>query len=101
VVLSPQVNELVLSSYRLVGGGSLTGTVYLDGVAPTGGTKVTLACSPSGLISPTTVTVPAGKSSLSFTLTTKAVKANTNVDINAYTWDFPGWGDTEEILLEP
>lgn len=101
VVLSPQVEELVLSSYKVIGGASVTGTIYLDGVAPTGGTKVNLVGSPTGLVGPTSVTVPAGKSSVSFTLTTKAVTKATDVDIQAYTWHNTEWGDSEQILLEP
>ncbi len=101
VVLSPQVDELVLSSYKVTGGASVTGTIYLDGVAPTGGTKVNLVGSPASLVGPTSVTVPAGKSSVSFTLTTKAVTTATNVDIDAYTWKNTEWGDSENILLEP
>jgi hypothetical protein len=100
-LLTPQVNELVLSSYTAVGGKTVTATVYLDGVAGAAGTKVNLVSSPSGLITPTTVTVPAGKSAYTFTLTTKAVSSDTYVTIHAYTWLEGESGDTESIELEP
>lgn len=101
MLLSPQVDQLVLSSYRIAGGKTLTGTLYLTSPAGTGGVKVNLASSPSGLVTPTSVTVPAGKTSVSFTVTTKAVAKNTNVVISAYTWAEPGFGDVESITLTP
>jgi len=101
VLLTPQVDQLVLSSYAVKGGTSVTGTIYLDGVAGAAGQKVNLTYAPTGLLGPASVTVPAGKSSVSFTMTTKAVTKNTNVTIHAYTWAENDWGDTESIELEP
>jgi hypothetical protein len=54
--------------------------VLLQGVAPAGGTVITLVTSDRGLVqAPATVTVPAGASSVTFPVTTKAVTRSTPV----------------------
>ena len=64
------------------GGTSISATVSLSGAAPAGGASVTLSTSNAAAAQvPATVTVPAGQSSRSFTITTFAVTANTPVTI--------------------
>ncbi|HZH99479.1 MAG TPA: hypothetical protein VEX38_10950, partial [Fimbriimonadaceae bacterium] len=57
------------------GGQTSTGTVNLSGPAPAGGAVVTLSSGSSAITVPTSVTVPAGASSATFTITTVRVGA--------------------------
>jgi hypothetical protein len=67
----------------VTGGTSTTGTVLLNTPAPAGGTSVTLSTSNTLARPPGAVTVPAGQTSVSFTVTTSAVTTNTVVSIQA------------------
>lgn len=75
---------LSLSPATVQGGVNSTGTVTLNGVAPSGGAVVTLASNNTAAATvPTSVTVPAGNSSVTFTVTTFGVSANTTAVITA------------------
>lgn len=65
------------------GGTALTGTVNLDGQAGSGGVTVQMSTSDGHVVISTPITIPAGKSGTSFSITTKAVTANTTVTITA------------------
>jgi hypothetical protein len=68
----------------VVGGATTTATLSLTTNAPAGGAVVTLQRNkPAVATVPATVTVPAGQKSATFTVTTFAVAANTNVQISA------------------
>ena len=67
-----------------VPGQNSTGTVTLNGTAPSGGMVVTLTSGNTGAATvPASVTVPANASSTTFTVTPIAVLATTNVSISA------------------
>ena len=86
--LSPTPASVSLSSVSLnpatvTGGNSSTGTVTLSGAAPTGGAVVTLSSSnTSAATVPSSVTVAAGATSATFTVSTRAVAASTTVTIS-------------------
>jgi hypothetical protein len=67
------------------GGVPIGGIVMLNGQAPAGGAVVSLSSSSAAASPPATVTVPAGVESVSFTMPTKRVSADTPVTITA-TW---------------
>jgi hypothetical protein len=83
------VNRAMLSKMSLnpstVPGKSLsTGTVTLDGPAPTSGFAVTLSTSNSSTATvPLSITVPAGATSANFIVTTKAVASTRSVTVTS------------------
>jgi len=83
VVNPPTLKGLVLSPSAVVGGKSSTGTLTLTGLAPAGGLVVTLTSSSASATVPATVTVPAGKASVGFTVKTSKVGAKTAATISA------------------
>ena len=77
---------LALSSNSVTAGTSVTGTVTLSGADPKGGTAVTLQSNSTAAQVPAggIVTVPAGQTSATFTITTQAVLSTAqNVTITA------------------
>ncbi len=80
----PTLSSLSLNPASVTGGNSSTGTVTLSGPAPSGGTQVTLSSSNTTAARvPSSVTVAAGASSTTFTVSTSAVAASTTVTISA------------------
>jgi hypothetical protein len=84
------LKALSINPVDLVGSQSTTGTVTLSGSAPAGGAVVTLtkALSNGGpgtvpVTIPASVTVPAGQTAASFTISTSSVTATTTVRISA------------------
>jgi plastocyanin len=78
------VSSLTLSPTSVSGGSSAQGTVTLNFTAPAGGIVVKLASSNTAVARvPASVTVPAGATSASFTVTTSSVASNTTVVITA------------------
>lgn len=69
-VTPPTLSAVNISPLTVSGGASATGTVVLSGVAPTGGAVVTLSDTNAAASVPATVTVPAGTSQATFTITT-------------------------------
>jgi hypothetical protein len=92
---SVALNSLSLAPSSVGGGGSSTGTVTMNGPAPLAGAVISLSSSNTGVASvPASVTMAAGATSASFTVTTGPVTASTNVTISAaYN------GITENALL--
>ncbi|MET0739412.1 MAG: FG-GAP-like repeat-containing protein [Acidimicrobiales bacterium] len=79
---APALNAIALSPASVVGGNPSQGTATLTGPAPTGGAVVTLSSSNTGVATvPASVTVPAGATSRTFTVTTSQVSASTSVSI--------------------
>jgi hypothetical protein len=66
----PTLVSLSLNPTAVVGGKTSTGTVTLSGPAPTGGMKVSLTSSAGAATVPASVTIPAGKTSATFTVKT-------------------------------
>jgi hypothetical protein len=82
----PVVSSIAVDPSPVVGGGVITVTVRLSGNAPAGGAGVTLSTNDStGVLVgfPSTVTIPAGSSSATFTATTRIVTAQVAVSITA------------------
>ncbi len=82
---APTLSSLTLNPTSVVGGmQSSTGTVTLSGPAPTGGAQVALSSSNPGAASvPSSVIVPAGATSATFTVNTSIVFFSTSVRISA------------------
>lgn len=68
---APLLLPLAATPGVIVGGNTGTGTVTLDAPAPTGGATITLTCMTGGVSVPQSVTVPAGQTGASYTLTTQ------------------------------
>jgi hypothetical protein len=80
----PTLTSLSMSPSGVIGGSSSTGSVALSAPAPNGGVLVSLSSSSTAVATvPATVTVPAGHTSATFTVTTLPVTASTSVDISA------------------
>jgi len=82
-VTGPAVNGLTLNPTTVVGGGSSTATVTLNGMAGPAGTTVNLNSSSSSATVPATVMVPAGATSVRFTVSTTTVASNVSATITA------------------
>ena len=80
----PTLNSLTLNPTSVKGGSPSTGTVTLSGPAPSGGAVVSLASSNTNVaVVLASVTVPAGATSASFSVTTRRVPRPTSVVISA------------------
>jgi hypothetical protein len=77
------LNTLALSPSIVAGGNSSTGTVTLTDPAPAGGTVVMLTDDSAVATTPGSVTVAAGATSRTFTITTTAVTTQTPVVVTA------------------
>ena len=74
---------ITLNPKTLVGGGSVTATVTLNGPAPAGGAPIALASSHAAATVPAFVVVPAGQTSAPFTIVTSRVTGNVKATISA------------------
>jgi hypothetical protein len=71
---SPALSTLGLSATTVTGGNPVTGTVTLSSAAPSGGLEVSLSSNNTAAATvPTSVTVPAGSKSATFTVSTNTV----------------------------
>src|SRR5216683_1964512 len=100
---NPSPGSLTLSSVGLnptsvTGGSSSTGTVTLDGPAPSYGAVVSLSSSASAATVPASVTVASGATSATFTVNTTAVTASTPVTITA---SYGGAMKTASLTVNP
>ena len=78
------LSSLTLNPSTVVGPSSSTGRVALTASAPSGGASVSLASSDTAVATvPATVTIPAGSSSTTFTVTTQGVASSRSVTISA------------------
>jgi hypothetical protein len=75
--------SLNLPGSYTVGGAQRVGTISIGGPAPVGGATFELFSNNTAAVVPTSVTIPAGQSSVNFTITTTAVAANAKPTINA------------------
>lgn len=81
----PWLQSVSVTPSTLVGGNSTTGRVNLAQAAPAGGVAVDVSTNNTGLVtfaSPT-VTVPAGQTTATFTITTHGVSTQTNAFVTA------------------
>lgn len=82
----PALSSVAVNPSTVVGGNSSTGTVTLTYPAPSGegggGAQITLASDNGAAVVPGSVTVPAGATSATFTITTTAVSSATTANIS-------------------
>jgi hypothetical protein len=92
--------SLTLASASVVGGNSVQGTVVLTGAAPAGGASVTLSSNDTNFVLslPSTVTVAAGATSATFTVSTRAVGGSFPITISA---SFGGVTRTANVQVNP
>ncbi|MEO8265678.1 MAG: hypothetical protein ABI706_09240 [Ilumatobacteraceae bacterium] len=95
---SVTLTSLTLSPITVVGGASSTGTVRLSAAAPTGGAVVSLSDNSAAASEPVSVTVPAGSTSRTFTVTTSAVSSQTAVGISG---SFGGGTASATLTVNP
>lgn len=79
----PSLQSISLNPGTVTGGSPSTGTITLNGQAPTGGLGVMIASSQSAASVPTMVKIAAGKASGTFTVKTSAVGAQVSATISA------------------
>jgi len=82
------VNPATMTAFTIApasvpGGMSATGTVTMNGAAPTGGTVVSLSSNSTGASVPSSVTIAAGSTSATFPVNTIAVPSDTTATISA------------------
>jgi len=77
------ITTVTLNPTSVVGGNASQVTVNLNGPAPEGGLSITLSSSRTQAAVPTTVTIPAGETSVSATVETIAVTTNLTATIGA------------------
>jgi hypothetical protein len=80
---TPTLSSLRLSTPNVPGCQSLTGTVTLGAPAPDGGVVVTLSDNIAATSMPASVTIPAGATSKTFTITTTPVTTTQNGSVTA------------------
>src|SRR5882672_8826613 len=81
---SVTLSSLSVNPASVTGGNSSTGTVTLSGAAPSGGAMVTLSSSNTTAARvPSSVTVAAGATTATFTVSTSAVSTSTQVTLSA------------------
>src|SRR5467141_2569424 len=81
---SATLSSLALNPMSVIGGSPSTGTVTLSGPAPSGGAAVSLSSGNTAAATvPLSVTVAAGASSATFTVSTSAATVSTSVTISA------------------
>ena len=97
----PSLSSLTLASANILGEGSTTGTVTLTSPAPAGGALVRLSGSMEGqVVTPQSVTVPAGSISAAFTITAPQVNAPRYVLIQA-TYGTTGGMHAKLLEIDP
>ena len=81
-VIPPVISGIAASRGTVVGGGVVDVTVNITGAAPSGGTVVLLTSGNVAIKVPTSVTVPAGHSSVVFTASSQAVSKSASVKLS-------------------
>jgi hypothetical protein len=92
------LSAVSVSPSSVVGGSTAQGTVTLTGGAPSGGALVSLSSANPSVVVPSSATVGAGASSVTFTVNTSAVSANTSVAITA---TYSGVSRTTTLTVTP
>jgi probable HAF family extracellular repeat protein len=77
------IDKIEMKSPSVKGGKALAGTVTLGAPAPTGGARVNLTSNNAAALVPASVTVPEGKTTANFGVTTAPVSANATVTLTA------------------
>ena len=82
-VQAPTVASLTLNPSTVLGGASSQATITLSSPAPIGGLVLSLASSTASVTVPATATVPAGQTTVHFTVTTSLVSTQVTANISA------------------
>jgi hypothetical protein len=91
------ISSLTLSPTSVLGGSPSTGTVTLRTAAPAGGAVVSLSSSATAVATlPPSVTVPAGSTTQTFTVTSYPVGASSSATITA---SYSGWTKTATLTV--
>jgi hypothetical protein len=99
VALLPSASSLTLNPTSVTGGAQTsTGTVMLSGPAPAAGAQVALSSDNAAASVPSSVTVPAGSSSATFTVGTNPVAASTVATILA---SYDGVSPSASLTITP
>ena len=77
------LDTFTLSTKNRTGGKSVRGTVTAKGAVPAGGLVVTLTSDKAEAVVPASVTIPVGKTSATFIITTTTVSATVTVKLDA------------------
>lgn len=84
IVRTPRVGKVAYDKSSLSMGQTAIGTVTLQAVAPAGGTAVALTYSGSGITGPSSITIPAGASSGTFSVLAGSVASESIVKTEAF-----------------
>jgi len=98
----PSLSSLSFSPNSLPGGNTTTGTISLNGKAPTGGVSVDLSSSVSNgqnFLPSTLITIPAGSTSTTFQVATTTVLSPLTLNITATNHAYPAETVTANINL--
>jgi len=79
----PSLVSLKLLPSSVIGGKSSVGTATINEAAPASGTIVTLSSNLGSATVPSSITIPAGKTSITFSVTTTKVSAKSTATISA------------------
>ena len=86
LTLTPAVvSKIGVSPASLTGGASTAFDIYINGAAGPSGNVVNLSTTSTDAIIPATVTIPAGKTGIIFTVTSKPVSSSENITLTATT----------------
>ena len=98
-VVPPALSTVSLSRSTIIGScQTATGKVTLTGSAPSSGVNVALATTTGGVNSPSSVLVPAGATSASFTVTSRAVSTINN---GTFTASYGGVSKSLSLSVRP
>jgi len=92
------LSKLTIAPSSVGGGNSATGTVTLNGLAPTAGVTVTLSSSSTSATVPASVLISSGSSSATFAVSTKPVTAVVTATLTA---SFGGTPQTATLTIQP
>jgi hypothetical protein len=85
-VLPPSLKSITMNSSTISGGAQVGAIAMLNGQAPAGGAVVDFSSDSPSAMPPALATIPAGNSSVSISIPTNQVSANTLANITA-TWN--------------
>lgn len=94
----PSLYSITLNPGSVNGGGTTTGTVTLNQIAPNGGATISLSSNSAAATVPASVIVTAGQASATFTVSTGSVSTSTPVTI---TGSYGGVNKTAMLTVMP
>jgi hypothetical protein len=96
----PAAFSLLFNPNSLVGSKSTTGSAYIVGVAPVGGTTLNMS-SNNTAVNPSPVLIPAGTHSATFTQATSSVPSTTTVNVTASDGTYNAVGSLTLLPPQP